>query len=217
MAPTSFYRMETTPWLKPASCWRNWTLKRMRRTPITPRTFLRMPAGKRAHYWHTFAAHVSQSLALVRAHHTTFFFNFDAFLSVTVEFTIQLVWFTVTQARNGFVMAVETHLGGQIQYLVCLIHIYISVNGCICCAQYTVTFCDSAILWTTWWEPSLRRWLCIKMVLWEKRCWSATTVAAVTCSFWDSFLPKLTLLWCCCAGEGTFIWLSSHPSMVYPH
>lgn len=144
----------------------------------------------------------------------TLLFNFDIFVSVTAEFMIQLVWFTVTQARNGSVMAVATHQGGKIQYLVCLIHIYNSVCGCIYCAQYFFICCDSAILLTTWWEPSLRRWRCIKTVLWEKRCWSATTVAAVTSSFWDSFLPKPTLSWCCCAGEVTFMWLSSHPFTV---
>ena len=54
---------------------------------------------------------------------------------------IQLVWFTVTQARNGSVMAVETHLGGKIQYLACLRHV--SVYGCISTFS---TCCDSAIL-----------------------------------------------------------------------
>lgn len=53
----------------------------------------------------------------------TLLFNFDVFLSVTAEFMIQLVWFIVTQARNGSVMVVETHLGGKIQYFGCLVHI----------------------------------------------------------------------------------------------
>lgn len=64
----------------------------------------------------------------------TLLFNFDVFISVTAEFMTQLVWCIVTQARNGSVMAVETHLGGKIQCLVCLIHISISVYGRIYCA-----------------------------------------------------------------------------------
>lgn len=40
---------------------------------------------------------------------------------------IQLVWFTVTQARNGSVMAVETHLEGKIQYRLFNTHIHFSV------------------------------------------------------------------------------------------
>lgn len=34
---------------------------------------------------------------------------------VTVGFMIQPVWSTATQARSGFVMAVETHPAGKIQ------------------------------------------------------------------------------------------------------
>lgn len=55
------------------------------------------------------------------------FFLILTFLA-TVEFMIQLVWFTVTQARNGSVMAVETHLAGKIQYLFFL---NMSVYGCV--------------------------------------------------------------------------------------
>lgn len=58
---------------------------------------------------------------------------------------IQLVWFTVTQAKNGSVMAAETHLGGKIQDFVCFIHVHMSLYGCVRCAQYYFT-CDSAIL-----------------------------------------------------------------------
>lgn len=37
------------------------------------------------------------------------------FVLVTVGFMIQPVWSTATPARNGFVMAVETHPAGKIQ------------------------------------------------------------------------------------------------------
>lgn len=44
-----------------------------------------------------------------------FFFFLYCLISVlvTVEFTIPPVWSTATPARNGFVMAVETHLAGN--------------------------------------------------------------------------------------------------------
>lgn len=50
MALTACYRMETTLWWKPVSYWQSWTLRRMRKTPTTPRIFLYMPAGKGPHW-----------------------------------------------------------------------------------------------------------------------------------------------------------------------
>lgn len=58
------------------------------------------------------------------------FFLILTFLA-TVEFMIQLVLFTVTLARNGSVMAVETHLAGKIQELVLFKLIHMSVYGCV--------------------------------------------------------------------------------------
>lgn len=67
-------------------------------------------------------------------------------LLATAGFMIQLVWFTVTQARNGSVMAVETHLAGKIQYLFCL-NVFtcrsVGVCVCVCIAQYIFTYSES--------------------------------------------------------------------------
>ena len=39
------------------------------------------------------------------------------------------------------------------------------------------------------------------MVLWEKQFWNVTTVPVAMSSCWASFQPRLTLWWCCYAGE----------------
>lgn len=56
-------------------------------------------------------------------------------------------------------------------------------------------------LWTTWWEPNAKRWRCIKMGHWARRCWSATTAAVATSSSWASSQPRPIPWWCFSAGQ----------------
>ena len=53
------------------------------------------------------------------------------------------------------------------------------------------------ILSITWSEPSIKKWLYTKMVLWVKRCLNVIPVAIETSSSWVSFLPRL-IRWLSC-------------------